>query len=307
MFTTPDQRLARFAERHDGVFSIEHARTFGLSEHQIRRRSARSWQTIHPGIYRMPGAPPTWRGDLRAAVWAAPGRAAISHWAAAAIYELPGGRLHVELTCARWSRARRAGLIVHESRRLTEADIDDVGGIPVTRPERLLLDLAALRPSPNYLEMLIHAARRKRLITYESTHEVFLRHARRGLRGVRALRAALERWDPGRRATESEMETVLLQALREQGLPEPVVQFDVHDRNGLFVARTDLGWPTLRVTLDYDSRQEHSDEFQIARDDRRRNQIVTAGYRPLVARLGDVRNSVREICEQIREMGQESA
>jgi hypothetical protein len=27
----------------------------------------------------------------------------------------------------------------------------------------------------------------------------------------------------------------------------------------------------------------------------------------LVARLGDVRNSVREICEQIREMGQESA
>jgi hypothetical protein len=177
-----------------------------------------------------------------------------------------------------------------------------IDGVPVTRPERVLLDLAWLRPSPNYLEAVIHAARRRRLITYESTNAMFVRHARRGLRGVAALRVALERWNPAQRATESEMETELFQLVREHDVPEPVIQFDVYDGHGQFVARTDLGWPTLRATLDYDSKQEHSDEFQIARDNKRRNAIMRAGYWPLVARLDDVRASAEEICEQLREL-----
>ena len=43
---------------------------------------------------------------------------------------------------------------------------------------------------------VIQAARRKRLITYESTLATFDRLARRGVPGVRATARALERWDP---------------------------------------------------------------------------------------------------------------
>jgi hypothetical protein len=74
------------------------------------------------------------------------------------------------------------------------------------------------------------------------------------------------------------METWLLQILRRHGLPEPVLQFTVVDEFGNFVARTDAAIPQWRITIEYQSMQEHSDEFQSARDDHRRNKIIRAGF-----------------------------
>ena len=108
------------------------------------------------------------------------------------LYELPGGRDDlVELTCIRWKRTVHPGLIVHESRRLDTRDIQLVDGIPVTTPERVILDIASYFPSDNYLEMVIQAARRKRLVTYTSTKEMFDRHAvPRAEGGPRSTRSA---------------------------------------------------------------------------------------------------------------------
>ena len=154
-------------------------------------------------------------------------------------------------------------------------------------PELLVLQLAWWKPRPHYVEAVIHALRRKRLISYASTHATFLRHARRGLRGVAATRIALERWNPANAATASEMETLLLQTFRAHDLPEPVLQYEIYDRNGLFVARADAGLPEWKVVVEYQSMQEHLDEFQIARDDRRRNKIMAcrllAAHRPASA------------------------
>jgi hypothetical protein len=177
----------------------------------------------------------------------------------------------------------------------------EVDGLSVMRPERVILELAGLRPSPKYIEAVIQAARRKRLVTYESTIEVFNRNARRGVRGVKALRTALETWNPDSRPTESEMETLLIQVLRDQGCPEVVTQFDVLDRHGVFVARVDAALPDWRITIEYDSKQEHSDEFQIASDGRRRNRIISAGYAPLVARHGDLLTGGGELYGEITE------
>ena len=129
---------------------------------------------------------------------------------------------------------------------------------------------------------------------------MFDRHARRGLKGVRAMREMLERWDPNSRATESEMETLLVRVLRENGLPKPVVQHDVTDLRGRFVARVDAAYPDRRILIEYDSKQEHSDEFQIARDAKRRNQLQALGYSVLSARHADLRLDGTELCTQIR-------
>jgi len=77
------------------------------------------------------------------------------------------------------------------------------------------------------------------------------------------------------------METLLLQILREHGCPDPVPQFNVHNQRGDLVARVDAAIPKWNITIEYDSKQEHSDEFQIERDARRRNRIIGAGYVPL--------------------------
>jgi hypothetical protein len=302
MFDAADQRLAAFASEHHAVFTSEDARDAGLSRSQIDRRAAASWVHIHEGIFRMPGSTATWKGTLRAASLAASPPCGISHRSAAGIYELPGARCDiVEVTCTRWLRARRSGVIVHERTRIDAADIHEVDGLPVMRPERVILELAGLRPSSKYIESVIQAARRKRLVTYDSTMEMFNRNARRGVRGVAALRTALEIWNPESRPTESEMETLLIQVLRDQGCPEVVTQFSVLDRHGAFVARVDAALPEWRIAIEYDSKQEHSDEFQIARDGRRRNRIIAAGYAPLVARHGDLLTGGRELYDEITE------
>ena len=163
----------------------------------------------------------------------------------------------------------------------------------------MILDLASCYPSANYLELVVQAARRKRLVTYGSTRELFDRHARRGLKGVRALREVLDRWDPASRPTESEMETLLLRALRENALPEPVVQYDVCDLAGRFIARADAAYPSWHIAIEYDSKQEHSDEFQVARDAKRRNALQANGYAVLSARHADLRRGGTEFCDQI--------
>jgi very-short-patch-repair endonuclease len=308
MSRTPDEQLDDLAAERHGVFTVEDARRVGLTHGQIDRRSREEWSRLYDGVFRVRGAPVTWRGDLLAAALTAGVGAAISHRAAAALYELPGGRDdRVELTCRRWERSIRPGLVVHESRRLDERDVQIIDGMPVTRPERTLLDLASWKPSPNFLEMVAQSARRRRLLTYESTKELFDRHARRGLKGVKALRIVLERWDPDSRPTESEMETMLLQTVRRNGLPEPVVQHEVRDALNRLIARTDAAYPSARIAIEYDSIQEHSDEFQLERDARRRNALQACGYAVLSARHADLRAGGAELCEQITEIMRRTA
>jgi very-short-patch-repair endonuclease len=299
MLTPADHALFTLAATQDSVFSRADAASAGLSETEIRRRAAHLWERVHVGVFRIPGAVSTWRGDLRAAVLAADGAAA-SHRSAAEFYELPGRRRDlIEITCVRWERAFHPGIVVHESRRLDTRDLRDIDGITVTTPERTILDLASVYPSPDFLEKVIHAARRKELVTYESTRAMFDRHARRGLRGVAALRVALERWNPHARPTESDPETALLQVLRDHGLPEPVLQYEIRDDHGALIARVDAAYPTARIAIEYDSKQEHSNEFQLAKDARRRNALASVGYVTLAARWADLTRGGNTFCSHL--------
>jgi very-short-patch-repair endonuclease len=302
MFSDADRALFRLAAAQHAVFTRGDAGKSKLTDDQIEHRVTSLWVTMYPGVYRTPGSPETWKGSLMAACLAAPAPAAVSHRSAGALYELPGGRRDLtELTCRRWRRAQRAGLVVHEQTRIDEHDIGEVDGIPVMLPELVVLQLAGLRPFPDYVERVVQAARRNRLITYASMREVFDRHARRGVRGVQVARTVLDEWDPARQPTESEMETLLLQTLSARGL-RVVTQFEILGRNGVFVARVDLALPERKIAIEYDSMQEHSDEFQLTRDARRRNRIVAAGWRVLSVRHRDLGTGAPELFDAIADI-----
>src|SRR4051812_4958672 len=109
-----DSELASLAAGQHGVFSIQAARAVGLTQGDIDERVGTRWVSIHAGAYRVAGAPATWRGDLFAATMAAGSGSAISHRSSGALYELPGGRRElVELSCIRWRRTIKPGLVVH--------------------------------------------------------------------------------------------------------------------------------------------------------------------------------------------------
>jgi very-short-patch-repair endonuclease len=213
----------------------------------------------------------------------------------------------LEVTCPRWLRTTQPGLVVHEATRVPPEDVVLVDDLPVYRPERVALQLAGIYRSPNFVESVLQAMRRKRLITYESTLRMFQMNAGRGVRGTRAMRVALELWDPTHRATESEMETLLLQVLRARGITDVVPQHEVFDADGRFIARVDAAVLRWKAAVEYDSKQEHSDEFQIARDNSRRNRLRAAGWHPVVARHRDLLSGGGEVVAAIRACAGQSA
>jgi hypothetical protein len=295
-----DAELAALASKADGVFTRQQALDAGLTGKEIATREGKVWIRLYPMVFRMPGAPETWRGLLRAAAFAAEPHGVLSHRTAARLYGLPGGRGDiVEVTCPRWRRSQTTGLVVHETTFIDPSDVQVIDDLPVVTAERAVFELASIYRSPDFIERVLHSARRQRLITYASTKATFDRLAGRGRRGVVVFRDALQRW-PGTKATESDQETLLLQVLRRNGLPEPVLQHEVFDDSGRFVARADAAYPQWRALIEYDSIQEHSDEWALARDASRRNRLLALGHTTLTARQRDLRTGGGELCAAIR-------
>jgi hypothetical protein len=275
-----DDQLLAFAKEHHAVFRGAHGRLCGLSKRQIEGRIELGlWGRLYDDVYIAAGAPLTWKGALLAACWAGGFRAAASHRSAAALWELAGGRKSiVEITCPRWRRARHDGLVVHETKALEGIDIKVVEGIPVTTPERTLLDLGAVCHA-SVVEMALDKAENRGLVTRASLQATLDRLAKPGRNGAGTLRALLARHDPRRRPPDSEMETLLIQTLRRNGWPEPVPQYVIRHA-GAFVARVDAAYPQWQIAIEYQSDEHHGGQTARYRDNERRLRVSAAGWFP---------------------------
>lgn len=295
-----DQALAVFATDHYSVFTLQHARLVGLSrKEQEHRVVTGQWVALYEDVYRVAGATRSWKGDLLAACWAGGFRAVASHRSAAALWDLAGGRRSIqEITCPRWRRARHDGLVVHESKAFDPVDGMVIEGIPVTTPERTLLDLGAVCHE-SVVEMALDAAEKRELVTRESVRCALKRLGRSGRNGVGALRKLLDARSPDRKPTESEMETLLLQVLRRKGFPEPITQYEIR-RAGRFVARVDAAYPEWSIAIEYDSYKHHTGRKAIERDGDRRSRITGAGWVPVTATAADLRAGGPKLCDAIR-------
>ena len=301
MDVSADQRLRAFAAEHHAVFKGVHARVCGLTNRQIEGRIAlRLWERLYDDVYFVAGASLTWKGALLAACWAGGFRAAASHRSAAALWRLAGGRKSiVEVTCPRWRRAQHDGLVVHETKALSGIDITEVEGIPVTSPERTLLDLGAVCHE-SLVEMALDNAENRGLVTRASMEATLRRLGKRGRNGAGTLRRLVMARDSNRRAPESEMETALIRTLRRDGWPEPVPQYEIRAGTAL-VARVDAAYPDWRIAIEYQSDAYHSGLRASERDNDRRLRIIAAGWFPIEATLPDVRNGGVRLCAALRE------
>ena len=294
-----DRTLAAIAEANHGVFTRAHARSVGLSSQEIRHRlDTGQWRPLHEVVYRLAGTPMTWKSLLLAACWAGGFRAVASHRSAASLWGFAGGRRGVaEITCPRWRRAQHDGLVVHESKALAHGDLTPCGGIPTTTPDRTLLDLGAVR-QPSIVEMAFDGALNRGLTTVSSVRRTLDRLGKQGRNGAGVLREILERHYGRPAVPESEMETMLFQALRRAGIPTPVPQHDVMF-GGEFVARVDAAYPALRIAIEYDSVEHHSGRDKLLADTDRRNRLWAIDWLPVTATVTDLKDGGRKICAAI--------
>jgi very-short-patch-repair endonuclease len=296
-----DRQIALTAALGHGIVALEMLGPLGVTRHERQARLDHGrWIELYPGVYRIGGAPPTWKGDLLAACWAGGPRAVASHRAAGALWGLPGGREVVEITCPRWRRTQKDGdLVVHESRLLTVADVAERDAIPCTTVERTIFDLTAVI-GPRTLDLALDSALRRELTTIPELMALGARVAKRGRAGSARFRAALADRDPASALPESEPERLLAEALVRHGLPRPVHQFVVTNALGGFIARVDLAFPDDRVVIEYESFAHHTGKVALTRDSSRRNAIVGSGFTVLTATADDLRDDATRLVIAIR-------
>ncbi|HLW18215.1 MAG TPA: DUF559 domain-containing protein [Actinomycetota bacterium] len=171
---------------------------------------------------------------------------------------------------------RVTGIIGHVGK-LDKFDITRLGGIPITRPERTIIDLASIL-SPEQLEGTFDEFLRRELVQLPRLEK---RLAAAGNRpGVRRLRRFVgER--RGARISESELETRLLRALRVEGLLLPVRQFEIRDGDRP-VARADFAYPDVKLAIEAHGRGHHSTWRDQEHDFARQNELIVLGWRVLV-------------------------
>jgi very-short-patch-repair endonuclease len=158
--------------------------------------------------------------------------------------------------------------------------------IPLTSPERTLLDLGAV--APRRVEAAMEDALLRGLVTLGSLRRLLERVGEHGRDGSGVLRSLVAERHPGAAPTESRLEDAILRILRAHGLPEPVRQHPVALPAGR-EARIDLAYPDVKVGIEADGRIWHSGREDFARDRARANQLAGLGWTLLRYGWHDVR------------------
>ena len=201
--------------------------------------------------------------------------AVLSHRAAAVLFGVSGfrpGALDVTVPPARSNRNALATVhrsVVPASQRALR------DRIPVTRPARLLVDLARVVP-PSALVEAVDDVLCRRLVSLDRLV---------GISGApKVLRQILEAWDgDGEPDTLAEMRVV--RELLDQGLPPPVRQQWVPEA----AARVDLAYPDHLVAIELDSFRWHAGRRPFDADRARHNRLLAAGWRVIRATPGTER------------------
>ncbi|HEX2102571.1 MAG TPA: type IV toxin-antitoxin system AbiEi family antitoxin domain-containing protein [Solirubrobacteraceae bacterium] len=286
-----DRAIAHLAASQYGVVSRGQLRERGLTDSAISDRCARGrLHRVHWGVYAVGHPILTRRGQWMGAVLAGGSQAALSHAAAAALWELRPSAVVIDITVPGSGARRRPGLRIHRARDLT-GQTTTHDGIPVTTPARTILDLAAtLRRRP--LERLLDQAENTRLTDVASLEALARAHG--GHRGASKLLAALDTHEPGTTLTRSELEERFLELCDDSGLPRPRVNQWIA---GLEV---DFLFPAQRLVVETDGYRFHRRKDQFERDRHRDAMLTRAGYRTLRFTHHQLTNGRRSVAETVR-------
>lgn len=256
------------------------------AEQAVQHISARNWARLkqhgllieaHPNVFRLVGTQETWMQRAWAAHLAMPS-SILSHRSAAKLHGIAhwaDENAPIELTVPHnGSRLSHLRIRQHCTRTPDPEKLFHRSGLPVTCPERTLLDLAAVHPARE-LPAIVDRFLLPKLTGSEEMFRYFQLVTLKGRKnGSRLLRLLISR--AGNLSTlESRAEERTLSALNKAGL-RPESQFPVVSSQGRF--RLDFAFPQKMIALEVDG-PHHLDPDQ-ARADRQRDAILSAlGWR----------------------------
>lgn len=300
--------IVKLASEQHGVVSATQARSAGLTLRQIQlRRESAQWTQVRPGVYRVGGAPDTWRAQLLACCLAVGPDALVSHTSAARLWKLPGWHEDsVEITVGPHHAGTLPAARVHRCNLLLPQDRRRVDHLPVTGPELTLLHLGGV-VSPSRLDGLVDDAIRLGLTTFAKVRWRLKILGRRGRNGSGVLRRVLDARDPEGAKAQSTLERRFFQLVRSTDLPKPKLQHLVSTPAGAFVARVDAAWPTQMLAVELDGCEFHAPLARWTGDLDRQNRLVALGWRVLRFTWWEVHDKPHHVRTKLTEMFRASA
>lgn len=260
----------------------------GITEKQLR---GPRYRRIFTGTYveaRVPDHPLV---SAQAALLLHPPGAWASHSTAARILGVPvpgDPDTHVSVRRA-GDRRHIAGIRPHVG---TPREVEVHGGIRVSGPHQLFLELACVLP---LVDLVVAGDALVRLGRTTPGRLVEACKASRGRHSVTALRAARY----VRADVDSPMETRLRMLLVLAGLPEPEINVRVRDRDGRVLRRYDLCYPSVRLIVEYDGRQHVEVLANWESDLRRREEIDDREWRILVVTSSGIYRTPGETVDRV--------
>jgi len=139
------------------------------------------------------------------------------------------------------------------------------------------LDLAAVVQRSALEEALDDALRRK-LVSLSRLAWRLQETERRGRPGVSHMRALIEARGHATAVPQSVFETRLLRAMKEAGLPDPILQHEIRDR-GRLVCVVDIAYPDLQLAIEAEGYRWYTGRLRFEHDLARRNSLTALGWR----------------------------
>jgi len=261
----PDATMAALAARQHGVLTRSQLRRAGVSDDIVDRRIRRGLlQPLHRGVFQCGPVTAPFAREMAACLACGPG-ARIGHASAAVMWQLlpppaVAGDVEVVVTAG---FHKRAGIRLHRVEDHHPDDIARLQRIPITRPSRVLLDIAGTAAARD-VERALAQAFARRLATLWQLRRLLQRCPHQ--RGASLLRALLE-IRPA--LTRSEAEERFLCAVRRAQLPAP----EVNTRIAGF--EVDFLWRTERLVAEIDGYSFHATS-RAFENDRRRDLVLTS-------------------------------
>jgi very-short-patch-repair endonuclease/predicted transcriptional regulator of viral defense system len=290
---SPDEQIAARAAKQHGVFTTRDALDAGLTKDAIKHRlRTRRWRALHRGVYAVSGAPATKEQRIIAAVLSFGPSAMAGGLTAASLYKLVeklAETICVVLPTGQHRRARKGVATIQAS--LARSDRRTACGIPVTSPNRTIVDIAAVL-GRDALAAAFDEAVLRGLTTVGSLRRYVADRRLQHLRGAGKLREVLN--DRTKGVPQRELERLFLKKLRASGLPEPVRQHPVGKR------KIDFAYPDYRIAIELDGLGDHFSAEAFRNDRRRQNEIVLAGFTILRFTWEDVNDRWPDVLRTLR-------
>ena len=254
-----------------GIFVGSHAIAAGrISRRELR---ARGYLRLVQGVYTVPQEVFDHQLRARGAALVLPPGAAIGGLSAAAWYGAPFATTLEPVTAvvppeSTWRGPR--GVRAHRTS-LRLGDVAEVDDVRITSPLRTAWDVAALEPLGTAVAVL-DAMVRGGHVTLDALRRMVGEGV--GRWRVTKVRRAVGLVDP---RAESGPESRVRVAMVLGGL-DPVVQMEVEDADGRFVARVDFAFPGQKLVVEYEG-EHHFDPDRIRADEVRLAKLAAAGWR----------------------------